>query len=462
MYMREDLSVKQAFEATVEFIRKALKKYTLFVLHLSPHQNMLQGILMYMIVGWIVLSLPFMDNGEVSLIDNLFTAASAASTAGLTTVNFAQSYTFLGKLVVLIIIQTAGIGYMTISSFLYLSFSHRLRHRHTEVLNTEFALPRTVRLQDFLRAVIIFTLLAELIGAGFLYNYFIRHDFSPFDATWYAVFHSVSAFCTAGFSLFPDSLMSFADSKTINTVISLLSLAGAMGFIVVTDIFNRIVGRTREISYTTKIIVFSTLMALLLCSFFILITNPGLAPSAVLFQAISAMTTSGFNTIPMASLAVSSYLVIMALMSIGGSPSGTGGGLKTTTVTCLVATVSSHLFGRKHITFLGRQIPLHRLYIANSTFIFYIFMLFVTLFLLTWVEDLPFIELFFEAVAALSTAGISLGTTEKLGFLGKLIIIATMIIGRVGVITFGMALLKRDEDELEEEEEHLKREDLAV
>ena len=95
-------------------------------------------------------------------------------------------------------------------------------------------------------------------------------------------------------------------------------------------------------------------------------------------------------------------------------------------------------------------------------FIFYIFMLFVTLFLLTWVEDLPFIELFFEAVAALSTAGISLGTTAKLGFLGKLIIIATMIIGRVGVITFGMALLKRDEDELEEEEEHLKREDLAV
>lgn len=460
--MDTDLSVKEAFTAAVNFIRKALKKYTLFVLHLSPHQNMLQGILLYMVLGFIVLSLPFMDNGEVSFIDNLFTAAAAASTAGLTTVNFAESYTFLGKLVVLIIIQTAGIGYMTMSSFLYLSFSHRLRHRHTEVLNTEFALPRSVRLQDFLRAVIIFTFLAEAIGTGFLYNYFIRHDFTPFDSMWYAIFHSVSAFCTAGFSLFPDSLMSFADSKTINIVISALSLAGAMGFIVVTDIFNRIVGRTREISYTTKIIVLFSLVAILLCSFFILITNPGLHPSAAVFQAIAAMSTSGFNTIPIPSLTISSYLVLMAMMSVGGAPSGTGGGLKSTTVTCLIATVSSHLFGRKHITFLGRQIPLHRLYIANSTFIFYIFMLFVTMFLLTWVEELPFIDLFFEAVAALSTAGISSGTTEQLGVLGKLIIIATMIIGRVGVITFGMALLKRDEDELEEEEEHIKREDLAV
>ena len=147
--MDTDLSVKEAFTAAINFIRKALKKYTLFVLHLSPHQNMLQGILLYMVLGFIVLSLPFMDNGEVSFIDNLFTAAAAASTAGLTTVNFAESYTFLGKLVVLIIIQTAGIGYMTMSSFLYLSFSHRLRHRHTEVLNTECAFARFFKSGDY-------------------------------------------------------------------------------------------------------------------------------------------------------------------------------------------------------------------------------------------------------------------------------------------------------------------------
>lgn len=460
--MDENFSWRKAFLAVRDFIRLTAKKYTLFVLHLSPHQNMLQGIVVYTIVGWIVLSLPFMDNGQISFIDNLFTAASAASTTGLTSVNFAESYTILGKLVVLLFIQAGGIGYMTLSSFIYLSFSRRLRHRHTEVLNTEFALPRTVRLQDFLRAVIIFTLFAELVGTGFLFNYFYRHGYGVVEALWYGAFHSISAFCTAGFSLFPDSMASFADSKTINIVISLLSLSGAMGFIVVTDLFNRLRGKTKEISYTTKIIVLFTLTALLAGSFVILATNPGLAPSAAVFQAVTAMTTAGFTVVPIASFAPCSLLVLMALMTIGGSPSGTGGGLKTTTVTCLMATVSSHLFGRKHITFLGRQIPLHRLYMATSTFIFYGVLLFITLFLLTWTEKLPFLDIFFEAVAALGTGGMSTGATGQMSVLGKLIIIVTMIVGRVGVITFGMALLKRDEDDLEKEEEHVKRDDLAV
>lgn len=449
----------QAFGAVRRFIRLSLRKYTLFVLRLSPHQNIAQGMLVYTLAGWVLLSLPFMDNGQVGFLDNLFTAASAASTTGLTSINFADSYTFAGKLVALLLIQAGGIGYMTMSSFLYLSFSRRLRHRHTEVLNTEFSLPRTVRLQDFLRAAVIFTFVVELIGAAFLYNYFHRHGYGAFDAVWYGVFHSVSAFCTAGFSLFPDSLMSFADSKTVNIVISLLSLSGAMGFIIVTDLFNRIFRRTKEISYTTKIIVLFTLGALLAGSFVILLTNPGLSPMAALFQATAAMSTAGFNTVPVASLAPCSLLILMGLMSVGGSPSGTGGGIKTTAATCVLAIVSSHLLGRKHITFLGRQIPLYRLYIATSTFIFYGFLLFITLFLLTWTENLPFLDLFFEASSALATAGLSTGATEKLSALGKLVVIAAMLVGRIGVITFGMALLKRDGDKLEA---HVEREDLAV
>ena len=457
------ISWKQVFSSVWSFFRLSLKKYTLFVLRLSPHQNMLQAILVYTFTAWIILSLPFMHTVHISWIDNLFIAASATSTTGLTSVNFADSYTFLGKLIVLLLIQAGGIGYMTMSSFIYLSFSHRLRHRHTEVLNTEFALPRTVRLNDFLYSVIIFTAVAELIGAAFLYNYFSRHGYTAFDAVWYAVFHSVSAFCTAGFSLFPDSMMSFADSKTVNVVISSLALAGAMGFIVVTDLFNRLIGRVKEISYTTRIIVVSTVSVLLAGTFLILLTNPGLEPSAALFQAIAAMTTAGFSTVPISQWAPCSLLILMALMTIGGSPSGTGGGLKTTTFTCLIATVSSHLFGRKYITFLGRQIPVYRLYMANSTFIFYVILFFMTLFLLMWTETaMPFMDIFFEAAAALGTGGMSIGATQELTTLGKLIVIITMLVGRVGVITFGMALLQRDERELEKEEETVKREDLAV
>ena len=445
----------------IRLLRTFLRKYALFVLRLSPHQSIVQGILLYTFVGWVILSLPFMDNGHVSLLDNLFTAASAASTTGLTSVNFAQSYTFFGKLVVLLLVQAGGIGYMTMSSFIYLSLSRRLRHRHTEVLNTEFALPRSVRLHDFLRAVILFTGFVETIGAVFLFNYFYRHGYGLFEAAWYGIFHSVSAFCTAGFSLFPDSMIQLADSKTINIVISLLSLAGAMGFIVVTDMFNRLLRRTQEFSYTSKIIVVFTLGALLMASFILLLTNPGLTPAAALFQATAALTTAGFNTVPMASLSACSLLLVMALMSVGGSPSGTGGGIKTTAATCLLAIVSSHLLGRKHITFLGRQIPLFRLYMATSTSIFYGFMLFLTVFLLTWSErSLPFFDLLFEAAAALSTGGIDTSTTALLSPVGKLIIIGAMLVGRVGVITFGMALLKHHgTDDAEEVPE---REDLAV
>lgn len=459
--MFKNFSWSGALWTVWNFIRLAPKKYTHFVLRLSPHQNIAQGMVVYSLVGWLALSLPFMDNGQVGLLDNLFTAASAASTTGLTSVNFAHSYTFLGQLVVLLLIQMGGIGYMTMSSFLYLSFSHRLRHRHTEVLSTEFALPKTVPLTGFLRAAVIFTFTVELIGAVFLFNYFHRHGYGLFDAAWYGIFHSVSAFCTAGFSLFPDGLAQFADSKTVNIVISLLSLSGAMGFIVVTDTFNWIFRRVKEISYTTKIIVVFTLGALLFSSFLVLLTNPGLTPIAALFQATAAMTTAGFNTVPIGSLSVCSLLILMGLMSIGGSPSGTGGGIKTTAATCLLAIVSSHLLGRKHITFMGRQIPLYRLYMAASTFIFYGFCLFTAMFLLTWTENLPFLDLFFEATSALATAGLSMGATELLSPVGKLIIIAAMIVGRIGVITFGMALLKRDEGELEKEA-HLKREDLAV
>jgi len=460
--MLSDFSLLEALASVRDFIRTGLKKYTLFLLRLSPHQNMLQAMVLYTFTAFIVLSLPFMTTTHVSIIDNLLTAAAATSTSGMTSVNFADSYSFLGKLVVLFFIQAGGIGYMTMSSFIYLSFSRRLRHRHTEVLNTEFALPRTVRLNDFLHAVIIFTFLAEAVGAAFLYNYFVRHGYSFFDSIWYGIFHSVSAFCTAGFSLFPNGLESFKDSKTVNTVISLLSLAGAMGFIIVTDLFNRVFRRTKEISYTTKIIVLSTLVVLLIGSFIILLTNPGLDTTTALTLSVTSMTTAGFNIVPISTLAPASLLIVMAMMTIGGSPSGTAGGLKTTTFTCLIATVSSHLFGRKQITFLGRQIPLHRLYMANSTFIFYAMMFFVTLFLLTWTETLPFFDIMAETVAVLSTGGISVGATAQLSILGKLIIIVMMLIGRVGVITFGMALLRRDEDELEKEQEHVKRDDLAV
>ena len=455
---------REAYAKTKEFIKISFKKYTLFLVHLTPHQNIAQTILAYTFLGWIALSLPFMNTTDVSLLDNLFTSAAAVSTTGLNSVNFADSYTFLGKLVVLILIQIGGVGYMTFSSFVYLSFSerHRLRKYQQENLNAEVSLPKTLKLSDFLWAAVGFTVIAELIGAVFLFNYFRHHDFGIFDAAWYGIFHSVSAFCTAGFSLWPNSMETFADSKTMNIVISCLALSGAMGFIVVTDVFNFIRRKTKQISFTTKIIVLATAGMVAFGTFTLFVTTPGITLLEAFFQSVSAMTTAGFNTVNVGGLSSCSLLILVLLMNIGGSPSGTAGGMKTTTFCSMLAIMYNRLRLNTRVEFLGRRLPLLRVYAATSMFLVYAFFLFVSVFLLTWTEDLPFIGLVFESSAALGTAGLSTGITSQLSALGKLIIIATMIVGRIGVVTFGMALLAHDKDDEDEDDKPVKTEDVAV
>ncbi len=459
------ISWREAYAKTKEFIKLSLKKYSLFLLHLTPHQNIAQTILAYTFLGWILLSLPFMNTTDVSFLDNLFTSAAAVSSAGLNSVNFADSYTFLGKLVVLILIQIGGVGYMTFSSFVYLSFSerHRLRKSQQENLSAEVSLPKTLKLSDFLWAAMVFTVIAELIGAVFLFNYFRHHDYGIFDAAWYGIFHSVSAFCTAGFSLWNNSLENFADSKTMNIVISCLTLSGAMGFIVVTDVFNFIRRKTKHITFTTKIIVITTACMVAFGTFTLFVTTPGITLLEAFFQSVCAMTTAGFNTVNIGNLSSCSLLILILLMSIGGSPSGTAGGMKTTTFCSVLAIMYNRLRLNPRVEFLGRRLPLLRLYAATSTLLVYAFFLFVSVFLLTWTEDLPFISLVFESSAALATAGLSTGISAQLSTLGKLIIIATMIVGRIGVVTFGMALLGHDkDDEDEENEKPVKTEDVAV
>lgn len=448
---------------TREFIKLTVRKYSLFLLRLTPHQNIAQTVLSYTVLGTILLSLPFMTSARVSFLDNFFTAAAAVSTAGLQTVNFADSYSFLGKLVVLILIQIGGLGYMTFSSFVYLSFSerHRLRHRQQESLSAEVSLPKTLDITSFLHSAFIFTLVAESIGAVFLFNYFRHHDYSVLNALWYSIFHSVSAFCTAGYALWSNGLENFVDSKTINIVISCLTLAGSMGFIVVTDVFNFIRRKTTSISLTTKLIVLATLIILTFGTIILFVTTPGLTIWEACFQSIAAMTTAGFHTVNTGLLSSCSLLVLIMLMSIGGAPSGTAGGMKLTAFFSVVAIMYTRLQLRTRVQVLGRRLPLMRLYAATSTFLLYTMFLLTSIFLLTWTEKLPFLSLVFESAAALSTSGLSTGITSQLSILGKFIIIGTMIIGRIGVLTFGVALLSHDDDE-EETPKAKPTEDLAV
>lgn len=413
--------------------------------------NLVWGFFLYTLLGFILLSLPIFHKEDLSILDSLFTSTSAVSTTGLVTLNIFESYNIFGQLIIMALIQIGGIGYMTLTTYYLLFTTKRITHWHQRVIGAEFTLPETIRIRDFIRSVITFTVIMEILGAIGFYFAFAQHGMSGLKAVWFSIFHSVSAFCTAGFALFDNSFESFSDDVWINSIISILAIAGSLGFIVITDLWYRIRGRTKKLSFTTKIIAYGFLFLLgtgtLIFYFGEPLTSGSNSPWLLsFFQAMTAMTTVGFNTVPIGQLSLPVLLLVTFLMYIGASPSGTAGGLKITTLTALISVLKSRLFGQRNISFMGRTIPFERLYVATSTFILYTGTIFLFTFFLSFTENFPLDQILFEVASSLGTVGLSTGITGELSVAGKLLIIVLMFTGRVGVLTFGFALLARKED----------------
>lgn len=413
---------------------------------MSPMKTLVVGYAAYTLVGWLLLCLPFSRHGDpVAAIDHLFTATSAVSTTGLATVGTSESYSFFGELVILAMIQFGGIGYMTLGSFVLLATRSDLSERRMGIMRTAFALPEGYSINGIVRSVILFTVVIEAAGAVGLYIAF--RDANVDDAVWQAIFHSVSAFCTAGFSLFSDGLERFAGDFWVNAIVSALSLSGAIGFLAMTDFYLSFVGQRDRITLTTRIILHATFWTLITGWLLIFLIEPSYrtlpTDQRIMssgFQAMSALTTVGFNTRPIGEMAAATTFVMMLLMILGASPSGTGGGLKSTSVSAAFATVWSTLHGRDEVTFWGCRVPAHRLTHAFASVVFYVSIFFVGGLCLLLVQSQSFVDILFETASALGTVGLSRGMTGELTDVGKVIVIALMFIGRLGPITFGLAL----------------------
>ncbi|NMG59647.1 potassium transporter TrkH [Geitlerinema sp. P-1104] len=414
-----------------------------------PLRLILLGYSLYIAVATLLLCLPFSWEDEpISFLDNLFIATSAVSTTGLITVNTPEAYNFFGELIILLAFQVGGLGYMTLGSFVLIASKNPISYVRQRVGNSVFSLPEGFEFRDFIRHTIIFTLIIEAIGVICLYILFRLQGLEL--SLWRAIFHSVSAFCTAGFSIFPNSLEDFRGQFGVNFVITGLSLFGAIGFLVVSDFWQTIRGHKRQITLSTRVILTFTGLLLILGFLFLLVFDSSLQDLGVWerilaawFQAMTALTTVGFNTHPIDSLSLAGLFVILLLMIVGASPSGTGGGLKSTSVAAALATVWASLRGSNSITFFRRRLPLHRLLSAFSTVVFYLFAFCLGTTLLLLLQDQSFEDVIFEAASALGTVGLSRGITEDLTVGGKLVVIGLMFIGRVGVISFGVALFQR-------------------
>jgi trk system potassium uptake protein TrkH len=396
----------------------------------------------------------------VASLDNLFIVTSAVSTTGLVTVDPGQSYSFIGQLVILVLIQLGGIGYMTFGSFIILSTRHKMSSLRSEVSRKAFALPGDFRIARFIRLVITFTLITELIGAILLYAIFSYNNED--NAIWLAIFHSISAFCTAGFSLFSNSFESYADNVYLNLVIATLSYLGAIGFIVMVDVWHLLTGKSRYLHFASKVILEITFWFSLVGTILFFVMEPSIQalPNwerllASFFQVMTAGTTVGFNTIPIGALSASIIMFLYMLMIFGASPSGTGGGLKSTTLAALIGLMRSVLKGRDKIRYQKREISADRLQLATAAFTFYMGVLFLAMILLLSTEEAALEIILFEAISALGTVGLSMGLTGDLTNLGKLIIIVLMFMGRVGILTFGIAVSTHDETREEEKDNDL-------
>ena len=417
-----------------------------FVDSLHPVRMVALGYLTYILAGWVLLALPLSHaSTRIASLDALFTSASALSTTGLTTVSTGHGFSLFGQIVILALIQIGGIGYMTFGSFVVLSRRGGLSERREQIGKVVFSMPEEFRIAKFIRSVILFTVLVETAGVLALFPTFRQAGLD--HPLWSAVFHSISAFCTAGFGLFDTNFETLRGNAAVNIILGILSYLGAIGFIVFVDAWRRLVGKTDRLTLTSRIILVTTawVSAAGIALFFVAEPSIRALPPderliASAFQVMAAITTVGFNTIPIGQLSQASLFLLIMLMVVGASPSGTGGGLKTTTFSALFGVIRSALLGKDKVTFWRKEIPEDRVRLAIASLGFYVGALIIGCYLLALSESLPFEGLLFEAASALGTVGLSTGITAQLTPLGKLILILLMFIGRVGPLTFGVAL----------------------
>lgn len=381
---------------------------------------------------------------SATFLDALFISTSAVSTTGLATLDPGTTFNFAGELTILALLQIGGIGYMTLMSYAYLVLRERLTPAQASLTRASFGLLGDISPARFVRYVIIFTVAIEAIGAAILYIVFAAAG-TP-EPLWNAIFHAISSFCTAGFSLFPTSLEGYRNNSAVLYVITLLSYAGAMGFVVWVELSDRLRGRRAAVSPTTRLIVAVTAGIGLFGAIFLYFFEPSITAlplnariSSAVFQAMTASTTVGFNSVPIGALAPASIVVIYLLMFVGASPAGTGGGLKTTTTAVLAATALASLAGRSTVTATGIAVPPRRIIQAAGTLVAALLIVFTALVAMTTTGTYAFDKALFEVLSALGTVGLSMGITGSLNDAGKAIITIVMLIGRIGILSFFVA-----------------------
>ncbi len=438
-------------------IKIRIKIKTFFSRHLSPTRMFVLSFAAVILTGGILLHFPFSAaKGNLRFVDSLFTSTSAVCVTGLVVVDTGKDLSTVGQVITACLIQIGGLGIITFSTVFFVLMGRGISFKGREIVQSTFL--HTPR-RDFIviaKAVLWFTFASETMGALFLFVRFAM-DFSPGMALYQAVYHAVSAFNNAGFSLFSDNLIGYQGDPIVNLTVMGLIVHGGIGFIVQYEVFSWLRGKQKRLSVHTKVVLISTTIlitsgALLFYVFernHIIKDVPFLTKFlASLFQSVTPRT-AGFNTVDIGALTNASILLLLVLMFIGASPGSTGGGVKTTSAALLVMLMWNRLKGNLDVNIFNRTIP--REIVSRSVSIifasvFSVGLIWSVLLVAGGGNLLPlesrhfFVEYLFDTVSAFGTVGLSMGITPQLNDVQKYALVLIMFAGRVGPLTLAFSL----------------------
>ena len=433
----------------------------------NPIVMIVAGYLALISLGAFLLSMPFAQREPVGILDAFFTASSAVCVTGLSTIDISSCFSAIGNWILVILMQTGGLGIMTISTVIILLAGMHPGFNHQSALLANYTQEGNVDPKKILKAVLPFMFGLEAIGAVMYFTQFTEEalvHYSLYDRIFGSIFQSISSFCNVGFTLFPDSMMRFQLNPIANITTCTLALAGGFGFLAITEIryiFDFKKHSFRKISLHSRIAVgFTIIIVLVSIAFFIFSEwNNNFADLSFgekietsVFMAFTSRT-AGLNNVDVPTLSVGSLFFFVIIMLIGANPGSCGGGIKTTTTAVIALLGFNRLLGRKKTQILGRTIPETTVDKAVRIFVVAIVVIVVATLILLETEATgttnaqgSFLKIFFEVVSAYSTCGLSMGLTPDLTIPGKIVICTVMFIGRMGPLFLISAVAKKQDD----------------
>lgn len=416
----------------------------------SPFRIIIFGFLLVILNGSFLLMLPVSTRAGIStpFLDALFTSTSAVCVTGLVLHDTATYWSMFGQLVIILLIQIGGLGVVTVAGAFAILSGRKIGLMQRSTMREAIAAPNVggiVRLTEFILKT---ALVVELLGAMLLFPVFCG-EFGYIKGAWYALFHSISAFCNAGFDLMGikapfSSLMDYASQPVVSIVIAALIVVGGIGFLTWEDIrTNRL--KLHKYRMQSKVILTVTGALILLPATYFFLFEFGAAPAGErillsIFQAITPRT-AGFNTADLTAMSETGQAVIIMLMLIGGSPGSTAGGMKTTTLAVLLSSALAVFRRREDPHFFNRRVPNETVTQAATIMMMYLILFLAGGLIISRLENLPVLTCLFETASAIGTVGLSLGITPQLSWISQLILIVLMYFGRVGGLTLIFAAI---------------------